>query len=218
MKKYRLTEETIRGCNRTLYRIQALRDFANVKEGDIGGYIEAEKNLSQIGNSWVSGNAWVSDNAQVSGDACVSGEAWVSDDARVYGNAQVSDNAQVSGDAWVSDDARVYGDAWVSGNAQVSGNAWVSGDACVSGNARVYGNADIKKEGDICCMSGFGSEYMETTAFREKNGGVHVSCGCFYGNLDEFCKMVESTHGNTLYGREYKKMIEMLKIHFEVEP
>lgn len=67
-------------------------------------------------------------------------------------------------------------------------------------------------------MSGFGSEYMETTAFREKNGGVHVSCGCFYGNLDEFCKMVESTHGNTLYGREYKKMIEMLKIHFEVEP
>lgn len=29
---------------------------------------------------------------------------------------------------------------------------------------------------------------------------------------------VESTYGNNLYGREYKKMIEMLKIHFEVEP
>ena len=152
MKKYRLTEETTKVGNRPLYRIQALRDFGNVKEGDIGGYIESEKNLSQDGNAWVSG------------------------DARVYGNA------------------------------------------CVYGNARVYGNADIKTTGDICSMSGFGSEYRTTTAFRTKNGDVHVSCGCFQGNLEAFCQRVESTHGNNLYGREYKKMIEMLKIHFEVEP
>ena len=158
MKKYRLTEETTKVGNRPLYRIQALRDFGNVKEGDIGGYIESEKNLSQDGNAWVSG------------------------DARVYGNA------------------------------------WVSGNACVYGNARVYGNADIKTTGDICSMSGFGSEYRTTTAFRTKNGDVHVSCGCFFGSLEEFCQRVESTHGNNLYGREYKKMIEMLKIHFEVEP
>ena len=158
MKKYRLTEETIRVGNRTLYRIQALRDFGEVKEGELGGYIEAEKNLSQCCN------------ARVSGDACV------------YGNA------------------RVYGDARVSGNAQVSGDA------------------DIKTTGDICSMSGFGSEYRTTTAFRTKNGDVHVSCGCFFGSLEEFCQRVESTHGNNLYGREYKKMIEMLKIHFEVEP
>ena len=158
MKKYRLTEETTKVGNRTLYRIQALRDFGNVKEGDIGGYIESEKNLSQDGNAWVSG------------------------------------------------DARVYGDACVYGNARVSGDA------------RVYGNADIKTTGDICSMSGFGSEYRTTTAFRTKNGDVHVSCGCFQGNLEAFCQRVESTHGNNLYGREYKKMIEMLKIHFEVEP
>lgn len=176
MKKYRLTEETTKVGNRPLYRIQALRDFGNVKEGDIGGYIESEKNLSQDGNAWVSGDAWVYGDACVSGDACV------------YG------------------DARVYGDACVYGNARVYGDA------------RVYGNADIKTTGDICSMSGFGSEYRTTTAFRTKNGDVHVSCGCFQGNLEAFCQRVESTHGNNLYGREYKKMIEMLKIHFEVEP
>ena len=158
MKKYRLTEETTKVGNRPLYRIQALRDFGNVKEGDIGGYIESEKNLSQDGNAWVSGDAWV------------------------YGNARVSDDARVSGDS------------------------------------RVSGDADIKTAGDICSMSGFGSEYRTTTAFRTKNGDVHVSCGCFQGNLEAFCQRVESTHGNNLYGREYKKMIEMLKIHFEVEP
>lgn len=152
MKKYRLTEETTKVGNRPLYRIQALRDFGNVKEGDIGVYIESEKNLSQDGNAWV------------------------------YGNARVSDDARVSGDS------------------------------------RVSGDADIKTAGDICSMSGFGSEYRTTTAFRTKNGDVHVSCGCFFGSLEEFCQRVESTHGNNLYGREYKKMIEMLKIHFEVEP
>ena len=176
MKKYRLTEETIRVGNRTLYRIQALRDFGEVKEGELGGYIEAEKNLSQCCDAWVSGNAWV------------------------------------YGDAWVSDNARVYGNAWVYGNARVSDDARVSGDS------RVSGDADIKTAGDICSMSGFGSEYRTTTAFRTKNGDVHVSCGCFFGSLEEFCQRVESTHGNNLYGREYKKMIEMLKIHFEVEP
>ncbi|MFR8078578.1 MAG: hypothetical protein ACLU9L_02970, partial [Christensenellales bacterium] len=110
------------------------------------------------------------------------------------------------------------GDAWVSGDARVYGNARVSDDARVYGNARVSGDADIKTAGDICSMSGFGSEYRTTTAFRTKNGDVHVSCGCFFGSLEEFCQRVESTHGNNLYGREYKKMIEMLKIHFEVEP
>ena len=188
MKKYRLTEETTKVGNRPLYRIQALRDFGNVTKGDIGGYIESEKNLSQDGNAWVSGNA------------CVYGDAWVSGNACVYG------------DAWVYGDACIYGDAWVYGDACVYGDAWVYG------NARVYGDADIKTTGDICSMSGFGSEYRTTTAFRTKNGDVHVSCGCFQGNLEAFCQRVEITHGNNLYGREYKKMIEMLKIHFEVEP
>lgn len=145
MKKYRLTDEKIIvGC-RTLYRIQALRDFGDVKEGEFGGWIESEKNLSHEGSVWISGNA------------------------------------------------RVYGDAWVSGDA------------------------DIKHSSDICSMSGFGSALRTTTAFKTKDGAIHVSCGCFYGNLDEFYNRVEKTHGDTLYGREYKKMIELIKIHFGIE-
>lgn len=100
-----------------------------------------------------------------------------------------------------------------SGNAskQTCGSAWVSGDA------RVYGDADIKHSSDICSMSGFGSALRTTTAFKTKDGAIHVSCGCFYGNLDEFYNRVEKTHGDTLYGREYKKMIELIKIHFGIE-
>ena len=36
MKKYKLTEETIIVNGRTLYRIEALRDFAYIKKGDDG--------------------------------------------------------------------------------------------------------------------------------------------------------------------------------------
>lgn len=40
MKKFELTNETIEYLGRTLHRIRALRDFSNVKAGDLGGYIE----------------------------------------------------------------------------------------------------------------------------------------------------------------------------------
>ena len=60
MKKYRLTDEKIIvGC-RTLYRIQALRDFGDVKEGEFGGWIESEKNLSHEGSMglWQCAGLW----------------------------------------------------------------------------------------------------------------------------------------------------------------
>ena len=64
-KKYKLTEETINVGDKTLYRIEALRDFSNVEKGDKGGYIENEKNLSQSDDCWAYGNAKAFGNATV---------------------------------------------------------------------------------------------------------------------------------------------------------
>jgi carbonic anhydrase/acetyltransferase-like protein (isoleucine patch superfamily) len=134
-----------------------LKRIRRISDGEVGGWIEKESNLSMFGNAWVSDNAWVYGDAWVYGNARVYGDARVSDNARVYGDARVSgdawvsDNAWVYGDAWVSDnawvygDARVSGDAWVSGDARVYGDARVSGDAWVSDNAWVYGDAKVKK-------------------------------------------------------------------------
>ena len=41
-KKYKLTEETINIEGKTLYRIEALKDFADIKKGDKGGFVEKE--------------------------------------------------------------------------------------------------------------------------------------------------------------------------------
>jgi hypothetical protein len=168
--KYTITGYTKTFSGATLHRIIAVRDIPphNVKEGDLGGWIEKEDNLSQDGDAWVSGDAQVSgtaqvsDNAQVSGDAQVFGNARVSGDAQVFGNARVSDNAQVFGNA------RVFGIAWVSGNAQVFGTAWVSGDAQVSSNARVCGIAWVSGHARVDALEN------EINALRAKNRWIPV--------------------------------------------
>ncbi|HEN2403936.1 TPA: hypothetical protein U4R29_001346 [Streptococcus agalactiae] len=83
MKKYELLkDDTIEVAGKTLFRIKALISFKDIRKGEIGGYVEAERNLSQSGNAWVTGNAWVCD------DAWVSGNAWVetSNDYIVFKN------------------------------------------------------------------------------------------------------------------------------------
>ncbi len=138
--KYKLTGER-HPNNLNLRRIVALRNFSTIKEGEVGGYIESEYNLSHDGDCWISGNAKVFVNARVFGNAQVSGDARVSGNSEVFGNAQVFGSAKVFGNAWVFGNAKVFGNAWVFGNAKVFGNAEVYGSAQVFGSAKVFGNA-----------------------------------------------------------------------------
>ena len=187
MKKFELTTDTKMFFGRKLFRIKALISFGDVTAGDLGGYVEKEENLSHDGNAWVFGNAKVSDNAKVFGEARVSGEAWVSGEAKVFG------------------EAKIFGNARVFGEARVSGNAWVFDEARVSGNT------------DYLCFTGLGSCNRNTTFFKCRDGHIHVSCGCFSGNLEEFETKVKETHGDSKYYKEYLACLEVVKIHFEEE-
>ena len=88
MKKYEFTglqkSEWIDGKFVTLNQIRATKDFGNVKNGQLGGWIEKEENLSQKGLSWVGEKS------------VVCGNALVCEDARVYENARVRGNALIS--------------------------------------------------------------------------------------------------------------------------
>ena len=64
MKKFELTSESIVNVfGKKLFRIRALVEFGSVKEGELGGFVEKEENLSHEGNAWVYGNAWVCGDA-----------------------------------------------------------------------------------------------------------------------------------------------------------
>ena len=145
MKKYELTSDTKIVFGHILYRIKALSSFGCVSAGDLGGFLESEKNLSQ------------------------------------------------------------------------NGDAWVYGDAEVYGNARVYGNAEVSKIGSIFWIGAVGSRNDTATFFRCTDGVVRVTCGCFFGNLDEFAKKVRKTHGDNDHAKVYMLAIDMAKIRISTE-
>ena len=135
-QKYEFTGETRDPGNVTLRQIRALRDFGGVKKGELGGWIESEKNLLNDGTAWVSGDA------QVYGDARVYGTAQVSGTARVYGDARVSGDAQVLSNK----DHIVFKNFWSSGRYFTwtrSNNMWTAGCFHGTGVARVISSLSV---------------------------------------------------------------------------
>ena len=115
-KKYELlVGDCLRAGDRTVYRIRALRDFGDVRRGDLGGYVESEDNLSHFGQ------CWVYDAAQVYGD-----DAVVRDNGRVRGCAWVM--GVVEGDAVVDDQAIVVEGARIGGRDILLYDEIVAGD------------------------------------------------------------------------------------------
>ena len=147
MNKYRITDEQTIFNDRVLRRIQAIQNFGNIKEGDLGGWVQGEWNLSQEGECWIWKNGMVFDKAKVRGNAKILDRGIVMNSAIVEDNAYVYANAKVAGNAIVSGNAKIYECAWVDENVRVCENAHVWGQvwdqAVVYGSARIYEEAGI---------------------------------------------------------------------------
>ena len=226
-KKYELTSETIKFNGVTLHRIKALKDFSDVKAGDLGGWVEEEENLSQMGDSWIYSNAKVYGDAQVYGNAKVCGDAMVCGSAKVCGDTKVCDNAEVCGNVYIYGSAEVYGHAKVYthaeicgharifGNAEVYDNAEICGDAIIYGNAEVYenaeicgdavirGNAKVCNKTDYIIFKNFWSSGRFFTWTRSNN---MWSVGCFYGKGKE---LIEKAYRDSAKsGKEYERVVK----------
>ena len=90
------------GSERTVYRIKALRDFADVKAGQLGGWVEKETNLSQEGNCFIYDDAVVCDDAVVVEAAVVKDQAVVKDNAVVKGKAVLGGDLMADGNLIIS--------------------------------------------------------------------------------------------------------------------
>lgn len=97
-KKYELVPESIKEFyGKSMYRIRALKDFSDVKKGDLGGYVESEENLSQTGNCWIYDASIVGlggkviDNAVVKGSSSVINGSEISDDAIIEKNSVIDE-------------------------------------------------------------------------------------------------------------------------------
>ena len=186
--KYKLTEETREVGGFTLHRIEALKDFSDVKKGEKGGWVEKEDNLSQLGNCWVYDNACVFANA------------------KVYRNAKVCGNAKVYDKAFVFGNAKVFGNACVHGNTGVFDNAKVCGDAVLSVDGNIHGDAEICSNADYIVFKNWWSSGRYFIWTRSNN---MWSVGCFYGTGEEL--IAKAYKDSELSGREYKRVVDYVK-------
>lgn len=148
--KYTILEEDTREYKgRTLHRIRSNKDFADVRVGQLGGWVEDQWNLSQEGRCWIYDEAVVMDNATVRHDAQVRNlaeicdNAWVAEEARVTDDAIVCDHAMVSGKALIQNYASVTGETFVAQQARVLNNALVGDTATVTEYAMVKDYATV---------------------------------------------------------------------------
>ena len=208
-KKYELSNIAIEFNGVTLHRIKALKDFSDVKAGDLGGWIEKEDNLSQMGNAWIGGDAKVYGNAKVYGRAKVFGkakvhdnavvcdDAWVYDYAQVYGRARVFGKATVYGNAEVYDHANVYDHAMAFGIAEICGNAFVRS------YAEIYGDVVVKNNEDYIVFKNFWSSGRHFTWTKSNN---MWKVGCFYGTGEELIRKAYKDSAKS--GKEYKRVVK----------
>ena len=209
--KFKLTKETINVNGKTLYRIEALKDFGYIKKGDKGGFVEKEENLSQSGDCWIYDNAKVYNNAKVYDNAEVYGNAKVFGNAEVSGNAKVRNeakvrNAQVYGNAEVFDNAVVCGNVKVYDYAEVYDKAWVYGNAEVFGNAEICGNAEIASKSDYIVFKNWWSSGRYFTWTISNN---MWKVGCFYGTGEE---LIEKAYKDSeKSGREYERVVKYVE-------
>lgn len=112
-KKYETTTQSIEWKGRKLFRVKAVKSFADVKVGDLGGYIENEINLSQDGTAWVSDDAKVFNNAEIYGNSWIYGKAEIHDNAKVYDTSEVFGNICVCGKSRICGDTVIYDNALV---------------------------------------------------------------------------------------------------------
>ena len=207
-KKYEITDIVKYVAGRELHQIRALVDGRFMRKGDLGGYIESWKNLSQGGNAWVGNESCVCDNARVCQDGLVANGSMVFEDALVCGNAFVNSGSIVRGRAKIMDNASVIYHSVVDGltfmkefsavisysmvrNVFMSAEAKVSESAVVDcdettaliGAMHIAGNVRISSARDILYVHAGNGAFT----FYRNNDGVIV----FSTNYDIPCDTLD---------------------------
>lgn len=156
--------------NDPVYRIRALRDFGNVKKGDIGGYIHCEDNLSHDGNCWVYPDAIVANNCVVKDNAIVGGMAILIQNVKVEDDSGVCGYAMVSG----TNDFGVT----IKGRSKIGDHAVIQCDVIIK-DSTILENSNICGDGDIVKITG--SVIRDNARIRNN---VEIEGSLIHGNAE----------------------------------
>lgn len=227
-KKYKLTEETMCFDGVTLHRIQALKDFGNVEAGELGGWVESEKNLSQSGDCWIAMEAKAYGGAEIGDSAILTRKAIACGNSTICNDTLVSDESIIRGFTYLYGDVEVYGKSVIDGDARLHGNvkvigakvidaevydrviicdgAYVHGRIKIDGTAYISNGAEVCKTDDYIVFKNFWSSGRYFTWTRSNNKW-HV--GCFRGTGEELIK--KAYQDSEKSGREYERVVRYVE-------
>ena len=197
-QKYILTNETFELLGHTLHRIQAVRDFADVKAGDLGGFVESTINLSQ------SGNCWIYDNACVFGNASVSIDAKVKDHAVVYNTYTNAPGDSRLKRTSVSDSAVVEHRAIIRNRAMIKHFSVVSGNAIIENEVQLTGHSFVGYDSIIAQLDEYFVVVIDDQTFVYTCSNRMWQNQSFVGNHEQFQRYAQSHNLN--YEQEFNRV------------
>ena len=231
-KKYELTDITMRCEGRILYRIRALKDFADVKKGKLGGWVETEDNLSQKGNCWIYNNAKCMDNARMYdnstmfdrsemhnnsvmydysrmyGNSAMYGYSRMLDYTTMYGNSEMHDYSKMCDNSEMHEGSKMYNNSIISEH----GEMWKNG--VLDGDKNLYGKLVSKVDKFIDVINPRQGRIVTGIL---KNGEILYNVGCQNEITKEtFIDRIYSENGGieeNPHREEYLKIIDMIELY-----
>ena len=205
MKKYELIKESkTMFAEREIFRIRALKDFEDVKAGDIGGWVCSENNLSQEGECWIYDEAKCLDEARVYDNAVMCGNAVMFGNAKMFDNAKMSDNSIMCDNAEMCGNSKMYDTSTMCGSSTMCDNAEMFDDTEMCDNAMMFNNSKMFDNAKMCGSSKmFDNAEMCDSSIMFDNA---VMC-----DNAEMCGRATLDKDKLLYGsinRSYKKIFQ----------
>ena len=224
-KKYELTTKTKLIDGHKVYRIKALKSFntiidRKVNKGDLGGWVESEKNLSQDGTCWLFDDAVGYENSRRSENSVGYDNSQQFGNSRQSGNSRQFGNSRQYGDSWQFGNSQQYGNSRQFGNPQQFGNSQQYGNSRQIGSSQQFGNSqqfgdsvqygdsmqydNSRQSGDsrhitghdegtgcILCIGPCGDSQRTVTVQPDNT----IVVGCFHGSFKEFKQEVVAKYG-----------------------
>lgn len=170
--------------NNPLYRLRALKNFSDVKKGELGGYVTSGDNLSQIGNCWVYDKAFIKDDSKVTGNVRVKDNAIINNSMLdgtilVKNNVYISDSKlSTNGSISVVEDYSRIVDCVVQKN-----NFLISGKTTIT-NIKFYPKqeAELRLDGDTCLKIDYRKGYNDFISIESISS--FIENGTIEGELD----------------------------------
>ena len=226
MKKYELIKEgKDYFAEREMFRIRALKDFGNVKAGDIGGWVCSYNNLSQEGDCWIYDNAKCLDNARIFDNAMMF------DNAIMFGNSVMYDNAVMLNNSIMYNNSKMYDEARMYDNAVMFNDSIIYSNSRMYGNAVMYDTATMGK--DKLLYGSINKSYKKIfqhhcgkrllTAILTEENEILYSVGCQIGmTKEEFIDRIYNDCGvmgkgleEYPYRQEYLDMIDIAESYLK---